>query len=122
LLNPVAALDLMTRAADRLLLWTMYYDHDYIGSREDLAVKFPSSTPMEYAGFKHTLYRQEYQTALNFRGFCGGSGDSSAWMTRDDILGALHHFGFDVVDIGFEEQNHKNNGPCICVAARRRLT
>lgn len=118
--NPVAALDLMTRASDRLLLWTMYYDEGYIRSREDLSVKFPTTTPMEYAGFRHILYRQEYQQALQYKGFCGGSAPSSAWMTRDDILRALDHFGFDVLDIGFEEQNHKGNGPCLCLAARRR--
>jgi SAM-dependent methyltransferase len=118
--NPVAALDLITRSSDRLLLWTMYYDDDYIRSRDDLSVKFPRSSPMEYDGFKHTLYRQEYQQSLNYKGFCGGSAASSAWMTRDDIFGALEHFGFEVVDVGFEEQNHKGNGPCICIAAKRR--
>ncbi|MCW2541504.1 MAG: hypothetical protein JWN95_3229 [Frankiales bacterium] len=121
-LNPVAALDLMTRASDRLLLWTMYYDEDYIRSREDLSVKFPKATAMEYDGYAHTLYRQEYQQSLDYKGFCGGSAASSAWMTRSDILGALDHFGFDVVDIAFEEQNHKGNGPCFCVAAKRRGT
>jgi hypothetical protein len=118
--NPVAALDLMTRSSDRLLLWTMYYDHDYIQSREDLKGKFPGATQMEYAGYRHTLYRQEYQQALDFKGFCGGSAASSAWMTRGDIIGAIEHFGFEIVDIGFEERNHKNNGPCICIAARRK--
>jgi hypothetical protein len=122
LVNPVAALDRMTRSSDRLLLWTMYFDEDYIRSRDDLSVKFPKATEMEYEGFKHTLYRQEYQQALNYKGFCGGSAVSSAWMTRADILGALDHFGFEVVDIGFEEQNHKGNGPCICIAAKRRGT
>lgn len=118
-LNPVAALDLMTRSSDRLLLWTMYYDEDYIRSREDLSVKFPTSTRMTYDGFEHTLYRQEYQQALDYQGFCGGSAASSAWMTREDILDAVEHFGFEVVDIGFEEQNHKGNGPCFCIAAKR---
>lgn len=117
--NPVEALDLITRSSDRLLLWTMYYDEDIVRSREDLSVKFPSATESEYAGYRHTLYRQEYLQALDYKGFCGGSAASSAWMTRSDILGALEHFGFEIVDIGFEEENHKGNGPCICIAARR---
>lgn len=118
--DPVAALDHMTRSSDRLLLWTMYYDEAYIRSREDLSVKFPSSVESEHRGFRHTLHRQEYQAALDHRGFCGGSAASSSWMTRDDILGAIDHLGFEVLEIGFEEQNHKNNGPCFCLAARRR--
>ncbi|MDR1999205.1 MAG: class I SAM-dependent methyltransferase [Frankiaceae bacterium] len=118
--DPVLALDLMTRASDRLLLWTMYYDHEYIQSRDDLRVKFPDSAVVEHAGYKHTLYRQEYQAALSYKGFCGGSAASSAWMTKSDIFGALEHFGFEILDTGFEEQNHKGNGPCISLVARRR--
>ena len=120
--NPVAAIDLMTRSSDRVLLWTMYYDEAYIRSRPDLSIKFPSATPMVYGDFAHTLYRQEYQQALDYKGFCGGSAASSAWMTRSDLLAAIDYFDFEVVDIGFEEQDHKGNGPCICIAAKRRGT
>jgi hypothetical protein len=120
LVNPIAALDLMTRASDRLLLWTMYYDEEYMASREDLAVKFPKVTSLEYAGFKHNLHQQEYQQALNYQGFCGGSAATSSWLSRADIIAGIEHFGFEIVDIGFEEQDHKGNGPCICIAARRR--
>ena len=98
----------------------MYYDDEYIHSREELSVKFPGATAMEYDGFHHTLYRQEYQQALDFKGFCGGSAASSAWMTRADILGALDHFGFDVVDHRLRGAEPQGNGPCICIAAQRR--
>jgi SAM-dependent methyltransferase len=117
--DPVAGLHLMCRASDRLLLWTHYYDPAYMATRSDLAQKFPSAIPSEYEGFKHTLYRQEYQDSLSFTGFCGGLAESSSWMTRDDILRALDHFGFGVAAVNFEEQNHKGNGPCFCVAATR---
>jgi hypothetical protein len=120
LLDPVAALDLMTRSSDRLLLWTMYYDDDYIRSREDLAPRFTKVTERTYQGFEYTLHGHEYQNALDFKGFCGGTAATSAWMTRETILRALDFFNFEVVDIAFEEQNHKGNGPCFCVAARRR--
>lgn len=120
--DPVAALDLMTRSSDRLVLWTMYYDEAAIRGKEDLSVKFPSATTSVHDGFTHTLYRQEYQGALQHKGFCGGAAASSAWMTRADILAALDHLGFEVVGTGFEELDHKGNGPCICIAARRRST
>lgn len=120
LLDPIAALDLMTRSADRLVLWTMYYDDDYIRLREDLSIRFNRRTEHEYQGFRYVLHGHEYQHSLDFRGFCGGSAATSAWMTRETILDAVEFFGFEVVDIGFEEQNHKNSGPCICIAARRR--
>ena len=120
--NPIRGLDLMTRSSDRLLLWTMYYDGDYINSRDELRGKFPTATPMNYQGFEHTLHRQEYQQALNYKGFCGGSAADSAWLSRADIFRAIEHFGFEVVEVGFEEQNHKGNGPCICIAAKRAGT
>jgi hypothetical protein len=119
--DPVAALDLMTRVSDRLVLWTMYMDEPYVRSRPDLSVKFPGSTEADYDGFAYRIYRQEYQHALDYRGFCGGSAASSAWLTRADILRAVEHFGFEVVDIGHEEQDHKGNGACFCIAARRRV-
>jgi hypothetical protein len=120
LMDPVAALDLMTRSSDRLLLWTMYYDEDYIRSREDLSPRFTRSTERNYHGFEYTLHGHEYQHSLDYKGFCGGSAATSAWMTRETILAAIEFFGFEVVEIGFEEQDHKGNGPCICIAARRR--
>lgn len=120
--DPLAALHLMCQASDRLLLWTHYYDAAYMESRSDLAQKFHGPTLSEYDGFKCRLYRQDYQDSLSFTGFCGGLSESSNWMTRDAILAALDHFGFDVVAVNFEEQNHKGNGPCFCVAATRRMT
>ncbi len=118
LLDPVAALDLFSRASDRLLLWTMYYDEDKISARAEVAVKFTSTRQNRYHGFDHVLHQQDYQQATLFKGFCGGSAASSAWLTRADILAAVDHFGFDVVGVAFEGET--SNGPCFAVAARRR--
>lgn len=120
LLDPVRALQLLTRATDRLLLWTMYYDADVVAESEVLTAKFTGRTEQERAGFRHTLYRQEYQGSLAHRGFCGGSAATSAWLSRADILGALEHFGFEVVDTAFERRDHEGLGSSFCVAARRR--
>jgi hypothetical protein len=118
--DPVTALALMRKASDRLILWTHYYNEELIASRPDLAVKFPSATVVERLGFRHTLYRQEYQGSLDHQGFCGGAAETSNWMSRDDVLGALDHVGFDVVAIDHEERDHKGHGSCFCVAARGR--
>jgi hypothetical protein len=117
--DPVGGLDLMTRASDRLLLWTHYYDDEIARSRPDLSVRFSKSAEAVYDGFTYTPYRQEYQRALESKEFCGGSASTSAWLTRADILSALDHFGFDVADINFDEANGPN-GPSFCVAAKRR--
>lgn len=120
LTDPVTALALMREASDRLILWTHYYNEELIASRADLAVKFPDRTVAERLGFRHTLYRQEYQGSLDHQGFCGGSAEASNWMSREDILGALDHVGYEVVAIGHEERDHKGHGSCFCVVARGR--
>lgn len=112
--NPVAALKAMTSMSDNLLMWTMYWDDDVMTSHPELAKKFPGATPAIEDGFPHTLYKQEYQQALDFKGFCGGTAAGSAWLSRADILAALKHFGFDIVDTGFEGDN--GFGACFAVA------
>ena len=118
--DPVGVLDLLSRVTNRLLLWTHYFDAELIGARPHLAVKFPSSVRREHDGFRYTLHRQEYQGSLDWRGFCGGSAATSAWMPRADVLGALDHVGFEVLQVAFEEEDHLGHGPCLSLVARRR--
>jgi len=116
--DPVALLDLATRASDRLLLWTHYYDRSIVSGRDDLAVRMKTETRATTAGFPHTLHHYEYQAALEWDGFCGGLKPWASWLARQDILDAIDHLGFEVVGIQFDAPNHPN-GPAFCVAARR---
>jgi len=120
LADPVTAMALMRKASDRLILWTHYFNPDLVADRPELAVKFPTAEVVERAGFRHTLHRQEYQGALAVPGFAGGTAPTSNWMERADILGALEHLGYEIVEIGHEEIDHKGQGSCICIAARAR--
>jgi len=117
--DPVELLELATTVSDRLLLWTHYYDAEVIARRSDAAARFPSAREAERAGFIHTLYRHEYGPALGWGGFCGGPASWASWMARDDLFGALDHFGFDVVGVTDDDPNHPN-GPALSIAARRR--
>ncbi len=116
--NPVELLKLVSNVTDRILLWTHYYAPEIIQMRRDLRPKFTGHLSAEAAGFTHTLHRYEYQGALDSPGFCGGSADHSFWLSREDILAALHHFGFTRIDVGFEAPDHPN-GPSFAVAAQR---
>jgi len=118
--NPAELIALLTRCcSEHLFVWTHYYDDVIISSNPALAPKFKSSTQSEYESFKHTLYRQEYQSALGFSGFCGGNASTSCWMTRTDISRWLQHFGFDVEGINFDQPDHPN-GPALALVAKRR--
>jgi hypothetical protein len=117
--NPVELLALAARVADRLLLWTHYYDRDAIAQHADLARRFVEVRPTEEAGFRHTLYVRAYGEALQFHNYCAGSAELSCWLSRDDILGCLRHLGFADLRIHFEQTVH-SHGPSFAVAALRQ--
>jgi hypothetical protein len=108
--NPVELIALLAETADNVCLWTHYYDPDVI--------QFQSSQEAEYAGFAHTLYYRAYGEGANWAGFCGGGRPYCYWMTRDDIVRGLKHFGLTEITIGIEEPQHQN-GPAFTLVASR---
>jgi len=117
--NPVELIQLASAVSNRLFLWTHYYAPEVILKNPTLAHKFPGSLPAEYADVRHTLYRYEYESALNFQIFCGGSASYSYWLSREDILICLKRFGFTELQINFDHPDHPN-GPSFAVMATRR--
>lgn len=111
--EPVELLSLLSRAADKLFLWTHYYDLGHPNSR-----RFKAPQPIEYAGFKCMLYPREYGAGLGWGGFCGGPRSFSRWMMRSDILACLKFFGFANIRTNFEEPDHIN-GPAFALVATR---
>ncbi|MBW4693767.1 MAG: class I SAM-dependent methyltransferase [Lyngbya sp. HA4199-MV5] len=117
--KPAELIALLSRhCLEHLFLWTHYYDAAIIAANPSLLPKFNDSTQSDYEGFQHTLYRQEYQTALTWSGFCGGNAPISAWMTRADIIRCLEYFGFEVLGINFDQPDHQN-GPALALIAKR---
>lgn len=120
MLDPVELIALIAKhCRGHCFIWTHYYDEKIITSSRRLARQFKGVKPSEHDGFAHTLYRREYQGALNWSGFCGGGSTLSYWMSREDILNALAHFGFEVVGIDFDQPNHQH-GPAFAITAKRR--
>lgn len=109
---------LASRCTQYIFLWTHYYDHEIISTNPNLAHKFSEPIQGEYQGFSHQLYRQEYKSALGWSGFCGGNAPISYWMTRQDILDCLRHFGFSDLRIGHDQPSHPN-GPSFAITAIR---
>jgi hypothetical protein len=115
--NPVELIALLSSHTNRLFLWTHYYDQ-CIQSDPNLRHKFPSRTTAESNGFKHTLYRQEYQVSLKVAGFCGGSEEYSNWLSRAELLNCLAYFGFTDVRVALEQVDHPH-GPCLSLVATK---
>jgi hypothetical protein len=116
--DPIEVLDLISRAADQLLLWTHYYDHTVISSQPHIARKFSGGEECAFDGFRYTRYKYEYGEALQWQGFCGGPKPFSYWLERDDILGMLRRVGYDEIVVGFDQPDHPN-GPAFAIVARK---
>jgi len=119
MLNPVELIALLARHCKKhVFIWTHYYNEEVIKQHPVYSSMFTDVVQQDYQGFKHTLYRREYETALEWQGFCGGNAPHSFWMQRDEILAALHYFGFENVRVNFEDANHPN-GPSFAIVADR---
>ncbi len=120
MIDPVSFLEGVVDAAENIGIWTHYFDQPLLLTREDLRQKFdfiPRNT-ITRRERKIDLYDQKYLKALEWKGFCGGAAQGSAWLTRDGIFGILSDEGF-VCETAFEQPDHPN-GPAFCVFARRR--
>lgn len=116
--DPVRLIDLITHQTDRIYLQTHYYNHDIIAATPHLAPKFAAAKRFMYQEFEYEASDQNYNEALNWQGFCGGSEPDSRWLTRQSIIDCLKHFGFDNITINFEAPDHIH-GPLFCICATR---
>lgn len=114
--NPAELISLLSKTADKVFLWTHYYDKEVIESDPTFSPKFPTSSSENHEGFQHTLHNYQYQAALDWKGFCGGSAPYSNWMSRSAILDCLKYFGFNRIEVNFDDRNHPN-GPSFALLA-----
>ncbi|MGD0446586.1 MAG: class I SAM-dependent methyltransferase [Edaphobacter sp.] len=117
LVNPIEAIALISKTTDTVYIWTHYYDDEKVKKNATLSRHFQSTSPSIYDGFHHTLHRQHYQLRLGNPGFMGGSEHYSHWLSREDLIGALNHFGFNEITIQFDQ--NAPAGPNISLLARR---
>ena len=118
--NPVKLISDISDHADRVFIWTHYFDKDV------LQQKFPGKFDVErkddiidYKGFQCRLHKQYYQQALGWKGFCGGMKTFSYWLEKDAILECLRHFGFTSIDIYGDTLEHQN-GPSFTILATKK--
>lgn len=115
--DPIQLLALIAQKCRALFLWTHYYDIE-ICSQMTLKSKFSKPYSKEVAGFNHTLYPFRYGASRFWSTFIGGSANSSCWLSRQDILAGLCHFGFTDISINFEELNSPY-GPSFALTAKK---
>lgn len=115
--EPVRMLDLISRRASRLVMWTHVYDEAAM-SNPHLAKRLGPATEVEHGGFRHRVHRHRYGFDTRLAGFCGGTSPYSNWMPRDELLRTLAHFGWRDIEIGFDERHHPH-GPALALTAVR---
>jgi len=114
--NPVEALELLCLRTRALFLWTVYWDGAFNGAHPDRPAGSGVVAKAEHSGFRHTLHRHDYGEHLDYGSFWGGPESFSNWLERDEILGALSHFGFSRQIVELESNP---NGSALRLVATR---
>jgi SAM-dependent methyltransferase len=114
--EPVRLLEQISRHATELIVWTQVYT-DAALENKPLAKRLGPPEEVDYPGFRHRVYRHNYGLDLRLTGYCGGTRPYSNWLPREELLRALTHFGWEDVEIAFEEEGQ--NGPALALVARR---
>lgn len=115
LLDPVELIELLARRVRRLYLWTVYYDEDILKGSS----RFRAPQRATTAGFEHTLHPRPYsRIGVRLASYPGGANRTASWLSRDDLLAALEHFGWGEIEVGLERSD-ADPGPSLGVTARR---
>ena len=116
--EPLKTLELLSDASDRLFLWTHYFDEKVVRGQPQISRLFQSTSNTSFKGRTYQLHRRDYQEALNWKGFCGGSKNFAHWLTREGLLAALSDLGYSRIDTSFDAPDHPN-GPALAICAKR---
>ncbi len=109
--DPLAVIAQIARRTDRAFVWTHYHNRK---SRQPRTAE-----PAEHGGLAVTYHRAINQGADGNVRWWGGLDPYASWMTRDDILRALRHFGFTTVDVVDEVTPTDGAPPSFSIACRK---
>ncbi len=109
--NPLELISLVSANSDKCYFWTHYYDTNHPACRRH------SKVQGSFDGYAADFYERAYRFAWAGQ-FWGGNTAKRAWLSRDAILSALGHFGFDQIKVIGETPDHPN-GPAMSLVARK---
>jgi len=116
--EPAELIYLISKTSDKAIIWTHYFDDEVVKSDPGKARYFTEVKNHSFQGFDYVTNKYNYLEALESGGFCGGTAPFSRWMYRQDILACLKNFGFNKVDINFDDPQTRS-GPSFCVVASK---
>lgn len=120
-IEPLKLLESISRFTDKVFVYTHYYDEDVIQANKFLSDYFikENNVTTENNCYQAELHYKSYNENKDCT-FCGGIEDFSFWMEKKDILGFLHHLGFNKIKIKLNQLDNPN-GPVLCFLAEREL-
>lgn len=120
MVDPVELIALTAQRGRRLALWTQYYDAGHVARLAPRVRRHFAGEPVAAGtrGFAHTHHRFDYGLGRRLVGFYGGNQPHANWLSHDDLMGALEHFGWRDVEIGFRQTDHPH-GPSLALTAVR---
>lgn len=123
LADPAQVLLHMASRADRLFLWSHFYDAEAVAAHPKLSRDFakgPAAAKVSRGGVEATYHYRVYGPGALTRlmpGFCGGMTTTTVWLTLPDIEAIVRSQGLEVC--GLEVQRDHPHGPAFQLAARR---
>ena len=118
--DPVELIALAAERGRRLALWTQYYEPERIANLGPVFRRHfdAEPTPADTRGFAHIHHRFDYGLGRKLVGFYGGNQPHANWLSREDLMGALEHFGWRDVQVAFEVLDG-GHGPALSLTAVR---
>jgi hypothetical protein len=114
--SPVEMIELLCRRSRTVFIWTHFWDPELNARVPEFGRRRDAVQPATHAGFAHTLHRHTYGPAVESNNFWGGPAPFAQWMEREEIAGALRHFGFTRQAVVYDENP---NGSAMRIAAAR---
>lgn len=100
--DPIGFLENAHGAAENLFIWTHYYDPEHVQHVEYERVGFAANktAQREFKGQTFTYYEKEYHLDhVQRAGYIGGLNATCAYMSHEDLFGAIELSGFKVMRV-----------------------
>jgi hypothetical protein len=118
MVEPARLIDLISRRAKRLVMWTHIYDRDAVAQTRPLQKRLGPEITLSHNGYSYRAHRYSYGADHSLGGFCGGTQPHAHWLPREELFRTLEHFGWGDIEVAFDERTP--NGPALILVATRQ--
>lgn len=126
MVDPIKLLELISRRADSVIIWTHYFDDEAMPVGDQRRVPFQSQKAphqeyirtVNFRGLEVSLHERSYYQAWKNSAFCGGPIDRHYWMEKPQLIAVLRALGYTDVRINHDDPQQVN-GPSVTIFAKR---